>query len=97
MFVPIAGSCASETVRDRMSVRFNGLWEGPAGVPELMALYAFGFEDAGVWVGVWLKGMYFCPVDESPSIPAGLLREWLWWVLEREGGCEVCVYCCALV
>jgi hypothetical protein len=30
-------------------------------------------------------------------MPAGLLREWLWWVLDRDGGCDDCAYCCALV
>lgn len=98
MFVPIAGSCASDIVRDRMSVRFKGLCEVPVlGLPELIALKALGFEEIGVCVGVWLKGMYFWPVEDRPSMPAGLLREWLWWVLEREGGCEDCAYCCALV
>ena len=81
-----------------MSVRFNGLCEVPVlGFPELIALKALGFEEIGVCVGVWLKGIYFWPVVDRPSIPAGLLREWLWWVLEREGGCEDCAYCCALV
>jgi hypothetical protein len=73
MFVPIAGSCASEIVRERMSVKFNGLCEVPAA--GVLALYAFGFEEIGVCVGVWLNGMYFWPVDERPSMPAGLLRE----------------------
>ena len=45
------------------------------GLPELIALKALGFEEIGVCVGVWLKGMYFWPVVERPSIPAGLLRE----------------------
>ena len=53
-------------------------------------LYAFGFEVMGVCVGVRLKGMYFC----EPSMPVGLLLEWVCRVLDREGGC---VYCCALV
>ena len=57
MFVPIAGSCASEIVRERMSVKFNGLCEVPAA--GVLALYAFGFEEIGVCVGVWLNGMYF--------------------------------------
>jgi hypothetical protein len=95
MFVPIAGSCASEIVRERMSVKFNGLCEVPAA--GVLALYAFGFEEIGVCVGVWLNGMYFWPVDERPSMPAGLLREWLWCVLEREGGCDDCAYCCEFV
>ena len=47
------------------------------GLPELIALKAFGFEEIGVSAGVWLKGMYFWPVVDSPSMPAGLLREWL--------------------
>jgi hypothetical protein len=41
--------------------------------------------------------MYFWPVEDSPSMPAGLLREWLWWVLDREGGWEDWAYCCAFV
>lgn len=56
-----------------MSVKFNGLCEVPAA--GVLALKAFGFEEIGVCVGVWLKGMYFWPVDERPSMPAGLLRE----------------------
>jgi hypothetical protein len=41
-------------------VRFNGLCEvPPLGFPELIALKALGFEESGVWLGVWLKGMYF--------------------------------------
>lgn len=89
--MPAAPSLASETARDRMSVRLRGLCEGPAGVCVCDRLYAFGFEALGVWVGVWLKGMYFC----DPSMPAGLLLEWLCNVFEREGVC--CVYCCAFV
>lgn len=30
-------------------------------------------------------------------MPAGLLREWLWCVLERESGCDGGAYCCAFV
>lgn len=81
-----------------MSVRFSGLCEvPPPGLPELIALKAFGFDESGVCVGVWLKGMYFWPIEDSPSMPAGLLREWLCWVLDREGGCDDWAYCCALV
>lgn len=49
MFVPIAGSCASDIVRERMSVRFKGLCEVPVlGLPELIALKALGLEEIGV-------------------------------------------------
>jgi hypothetical protein len=53
-------------------------------------LYAFGFDVVGVCVGVWLKGMYLC----DPSMPVGLLLEWLCSVPDRDGDC---VYCWALV
>jgi len=92
---PEKPSLASETARERISVRLRGLCEGPpTGVCVCDRLYAFGFEATGVCVGVWLKGTYRC---WASFMPAGLLREWLWpMVFDREGG-WLCVYwgCCA--